>query len=216
MILVGKLVPYINLILSLFSIASLGFANISAADAAVLSMYGVIEGYLTVENITSVPSVNSILGIVTNENYTINMFNDPDTGKLKFMGRPIDGIGNVLSATEACNGVVYVTDLIIKPAERASQVLNNYDAIYSVNSIYFNGANCNVSLPDAVAALRILSRGSVPGQKLVHSCSKRYLACFCLLVPEGMLVRRQILPLRFYTTCYEANFALTSLLRPAV
>jgi len=116
-------------------------------------MYGVIEGYLTRDSITSVPSVNTILGMVKNEDYTIKMFNDPETGKLKFTGRPIDGIGNVLSVTEACNGVVYVTDKIVRAAERSTQILKDYDVIYSVNSIYFNGANCNTSLPDDVAAL---------------------------------------------------------------
>lgn len=129
------------------------FSQISASDAAVLAMYGVLEGYLTQENFTSVPSVNSILGMVKDEDYTIKMFNDPDTGKLKFTGRPIDGIGNVLSVTEACNGVVYVTDKIIRPAERSTQILEDFDVVYSVNSIYFNGANCNISLPDEVAAL---------------------------------------------------------------
>ena len=117
-------------------------------------MYVVMEGYLTEENMTSVPSVNTVLGMVKNEDYTFKMFNDPDNGQLKFTGRVIDGIGNILSVTEACNGVVYVTDRTLRPADRATQLLaNNNDASISVYKIFLNGHNCNVSLPDAVAAL---------------------------------------------------------------
>ncbi|KAL4539242.1 hypothetical protein Ndes2437A_g02208 [Nannochloris sp. 'desiccata'] len=130
-----------------------GFTNTSASDNVVLAMAGVMEGYLTAENVTSVPSVNSVLGIVKNEDYAIKFVRDSETGELKFMGNAEDGFVNVISTTEACNGVVYVVDRVIYPADRATQVLSDYDPTSRVNEIYLNGAKCNVSLPDAVEAL---------------------------------------------------------------
>ncbi|KAL4539436.1 hypothetical protein Ndes2437B_g02188 [Nannochloris sp. 'desiccata'] len=130
-----------------------GFTNTSASDNVVLAMAGVMEGYLTAENVTSVPSVNSVLGIVKNQDYAIKFVRDSETGELKFMGNAEDGFVNVISTTEACNGVVYVVDRVIYPADRATQVLSDYDPTSRVNEIYLNGAKCNVSLPDAVEAL---------------------------------------------------------------
>jgi hypothetical protein len=112
-----------------------------------------MEGYLTEENVTSVPSINSILGMVKNEDYGIKFTRDPETDVLQFMGRPEDGFVNVISITEACNGVVYVTDRVILPADRATQVISGTNAAAGINEIYSQGAKCNVSLPEAVEAL---------------------------------------------------------------
>jgi hypothetical protein len=66
-------------------------------------------------------------------------------------GQP-DNEANVLEIIEACNGQVLLVDNLLLPANRTSQVTNNYgDTLNVANVLFFNQNSCEDSLTRALA-----------------------------------------------------------------
>ena len=117
-----------------------------------LSMYALFQGTLAPENLTAVPSVNTLLGTFVNEDYVLSVFKDNE-GQLFVKGLADNNIARVLEVLPACNGFVYKTDKALLPSNTPILFPTDLASGSIFLNYLVNGSTCSTLLPDAVAAL---------------------------------------------------------------
>ena len=124
-------------------------SNVGQGDQAELAVYSIFEGQYPPENLTALPSVNTILGMLKQQDYVIKVFED-DTGQLYAQGLAENNTAKILEVKQNCNGVAYKVDQVLLPAEKESQIFSRYGDGMVVLQIYANGSRCAVPLLQAV------------------------------------------------------------------
>ncbi|KAL4519416.1 hypothetical protein Ndes2437A_g07613 [Nannochloris sp. 'desiccata'] len=114
-----------------------------------LLAYGVAQGRLSPQNLTSVPSINSLMGMLNNSDYTLNITENTKTGKYYVTGLAPDNTAKVLNVTKACNGYVYKIDKVLQPSYLARVLPTRFGFGTQIVDILYKG-NCPVPLEEAV------------------------------------------------------------------
>ncbi|KAL4513651.1 hypothetical protein Ndes2437A_g00560 [Nannochloris sp. 'desiccata'] len=125
-------------------------ANVGQGDQAELAVYNIIEGLYSPEDLVNLTSVNSILGMLKQQDYVIKAFRDA-LGDLYLQGLTENNIVKVLEVKKTCNGFAYKVGAALLPAAKETQIFSRYGDGAIVAQIYVNGSNCPISIPEYVA-----------------------------------------------------------------
>jgi len=114
-----------------------------------LLIYGVAQGRLSPQDLTSVPIINTVMGMLNSSDYTLNITEDIQTGEYYVTGLAPDNTAKILSVTKACNGYVYKIDKVLRPSTLARVLPSRFGFGSQIVDIFYN-ANCPVPLEEAV------------------------------------------------------------------
>ena len=130
----------------------LNISSIGTQQQAIVSLSGALQGKYSVDNLTAVPNVVTLLGMQTEEDYAIGVFRG-ESDELFVQSGPHRSIATILEAKEACNGWYYKVNQTLRFSESFYQLplVSRSDDSLATNLLY--GSNCQVSLPEAMTSV---------------------------------------------------------------
>lgn len=115
----------------------------------ILGAYGLFPGSISPENFTAVPSMNSVMGLVNDTDFTVAMEKDSN-GTLWAVGLAPGNRCRVGQIIEACNGYLYVLDEGVRPSTLATELPSRLGFGAQLVEIYTKDGICPFPLPQAV------------------------------------------------------------------
>ena len=117
-----------------------------------LAAYAAVQGMYSPEDLLSMGSINTVLGMIWGEDFTVRASESPD-GQLQLHGLMANNTAGVLSVTKACNGYVYKLDTMLRTTRYATVVQGKLGYGAQLLEIFVNGSNCKESVSQAAAAV---------------------------------------------------------------
>lgn len=117
-----------------------------------MAAYAILEGRYSPENLTAVPSVNSVLGMMQQEDFVVTVFRNGD-GKLQVSGILDGDVANVLDVRAACNGYMYKLDRMLLPSKNSREIILQYNQTIARETYLKNNLSCPVPLPEVISGI---------------------------------------------------------------
>ena len=117
-------------------------------------LYSSLEGRYSAEDLFSVPSVNSILGMLNGKDFVVSA--SPGPGSQILISSPRGDIGQVLEVQVACNGLLYKLNKVLLPFDLPTTVVDTFEN-YKTSTELFK--NITASTNDTAAINAIVKNG---------------------------------------------------------
>ena len=112
-------------------------------------MYAGLQGIYSPQNLTAVPSINTLLGQWFDSDFPIIVTKNEETEQLNIL----DSGGNtarVLEVVPACNGFLYKIDKLLVPKEKVTELPQKFGFGDDLLKIFDTGSNCTETVSDVL------------------------------------------------------------------